>query len=190
MTRRLALAAVLLSGVLALAPLRHSEYIQDDHLAIEQNPIVARGDLGEILSTDYWAGAQGSDQGLYRPTTIASYAWEVALCGGADPYVSHVVNLGLHVAVSWVLLMLALRLGVGLFGATVAGLLFALHPQHVEPVANVVGRAELLAALGGLGALLLWTRTARWNSDPPPSAAGARAAAWGAAAALLVGMGA
>ena len=45
MGRRLALAAVVVSGVLALSPLRHSAYIQDDHLAIEKNPIVARGDL-------------------------------------------------------------------------------------------------------------------------------------------------
>jgi len=32
-------------------------------------------------------------------------------------------------------------------GALVAGLLFAVHPLHVEAVANVVGRAELMAAL-------------------------------------------
>ncbi len=190
MTVRAALAAVLLCGVLVLAPLRHGEYIQDDHLAVEKNPIVARGDLGEILSTDYWAGAQGSDEGLYRPTTIATYAWEVALVGRADPYVSHLVNLALHLAVSSLLLLLALRLGAGLFGATFAALLFALHPQHVEPVANVVGRAELLAALGALGALVLWTRTGVFASGPAPSASGARAAAWGTAAALLLGMGA
>ncbi|HEX5045431.1 MAG TPA: tetratricopeptide repeat protein [Candidatus Polarisedimenticolaceae bacterium] len=190
MTPRGALAAVLLCGALVLAPLRHAAYIQDDHLAIERNPIVARGDLREILSTDYWAGAQGSDEGLYRPTTIASYAWEVALRGRADPYVSHLVNLALHLAVSCVLLLLALRLGAGLFGATVAGLLFALHPQHVEPVGNVVGRAELLAALGALGALVLWARTGTWNGERAPSPARARAAAWAAAAALLLGMGA
>src|SRR2546425_11657522 len=31
--------------------------------------------------------------------------------------------------------------------ALVAGMLFAVHPVHVEAVANVVGRAELMAAL-------------------------------------------
>ena len=190
MTRTAAFAAVLLCGALALMPVRRAEYIQDDHLAIEKNPIVERGDLGEILSTDYWAGAQGSDEGLYRPTTIASYAWEVAAVGRADPSVSHLVNLALHLGVSCVLLLLALRLGAGVFGATVAGLLFALHPQHVEPVANVVGRAEILAALGALGALLLWTWTGAWSGGPAPSPARARAAAWGAAAVLLLGMGA
>lgn len=190
MGRRAALAAVVVSGVLALSPLRHSAYIQDDHLAIEKNAIVARGDLREILSTDYWAGAQGSDQGLYRPTTIASYAWEVAAVGRPDPTVSHLINLALHLAVSCLLLVLALRLGIGLFGATAAGLLFALHPLHVEPVANVVGRAELLAALGALGALHLWTWTGAWDPIAAPPAGRARAAAWAAAFALLVGVGA
>ncbi|MBC8109224.1 MAG: hypothetical protein H7Z14_21740 [Anaerolineae bacterium] len=40
--------------------------------------------------------------------------------------------------------------------AYVAGLLFAVHPIHVEAVANVVGRAELLCALGFLGALVIF----------------------------------
>jgi hypothetical protein len=42
--------------------------------------------------------------------------------------------------------------------AVVAGLVFAVHPVHVEAVANVSGRAELLAAAFGLGALLVHAR--------------------------------
>jgi protein O-mannosyl-transferase len=43
-------------------------------------------------------------------------------------------------------------------GAASAGLLFAVHPVHVEGVANLVSRSELFAALGMLGALLLARR--------------------------------
>src|SRR5207244_11115382 len=39
------------------------------------------------------------------------------------------------------------RRGMDPPGALVAGVLFAVHPVHVEAVANVVGRAELMAAL-------------------------------------------
>jgi hypothetical protein len=39
-------------------------------------------------------------------------------------------------------------------GALTVGLVFALHPVHVEGVANLVSRAELLAALGVLAAVL------------------------------------
>jgi len=44
--------------------------------------------------------------------------------------------------------------------AAAAGLLFAWHPVHVEAVANLVGRAELLVAVGILGAVLAARR--RW----------------------------
>ena len=36
----------------------------------------------------------------------------------------------------------------GFSAALSAGLLFAVHPVHVEAVANVIGRGELMAALG------------------------------------------
>jgi hypothetical protein len=40
----------------------------------------------------------------------------------------------------------------------IAGVLFAVHPIHVEAVANIIGRAELLCALGLIGALSLYLR--------------------------------
>jgi predicted Zn-dependent protease len=48
----------------------------------------------------------------------------------------------------------ARRAGVVYGTAILAGLLFAVHPVHVEAVANVAGRAELLAAGLSLGAWL------------------------------------
>jgi len=53
-----------------------------------------------------------------------------------------------------------------------AGLLFAAHPIHVEPVANIVGRAELMCAAGVVGALVLMlkplTTAGRVTRDLPP----------------------
>ena len=46
-------------------------------------------------------------------------------------------------------------------GATAAGLVFAWHPVHVEAVASLVGRAELLVAVGILGAVLA-ARRGQW----------------------------
>jgi hypothetical protein len=40
--------------------------------------------------------------------------------------------------------------------AYLAGLLFAVHPLHVEAVANIIGRAELMCALGFVGAMMLF----------------------------------
>ena len=47
---------------------------------------------------------------------------------------------------------------VPLLAAAFAALVFGLHPLTTEAVANVVGRADLLAASFALGALLLHTR--------------------------------
>jgi hypothetical protein len=45
-----------------------------------------------------------------------------------------------------------------LLGALIGAVLFAVHPVHVEAVANVVGRAELMAATFVLAACVLWPR--------------------------------
>ena len=52
-TRRngIILFAIGLLTLLAYLPLRHGDYIQDDHLAVEHNRIVEAGSLGEILRT-------------------------------------------------------------------------------------------------------------------------------------------
>lgn len=67
----------------------------------------------------------------------------------------HALNVALHAAVTLLVFALALRLGAARPVALVAAALFAVHPVHVEPVDWIVGRAELLAALFGLGYVLL-----------------------------------
>src|SRR5207237_4022209 len=52
---------------------------------------------------------------------------------------------------------LARRLG-GVRAAYVAGLLFAAHPVHVEAVANLVGRSELMCAAGTVGVLVILSK--------------------------------
>ena len=52
-------------------------------------------------------------------------------------------------------------LPAGDVAAWVAAALFAVHPVHVEAVANVVGQSELLVAVGVLGATILYLRDRR-----------------------------
>jgi len=165
--RLLMLLGLALLVLVAHLPLRHSEYIQDDTLAVEKNRIVARGDLAEILSTSYWEGAEGNDRSLYRPVVIFSYALERKLTGQPDALVAHVVNLVLHFLVALALMALMLRIGAGRLAAGASAALFAVHPVHVEAVAGIVGRAELLAALWSLLALLFLTYAGPWGSRDP-----------------------
>jgi tetratricopeptide (TPR) repeat protein len=86
----------------------------------------------------------------------------------------HAVNVLLHGVVTAFVVWMAVALGFGPGAACVLGLLFALHPVHVEAVAGLVGRAELLAAAFVLCALFLHDRAPAGGTP-----GGARAAAWG-----------
>jgi len=164
-----AAAAVLAAAVLlSHLPLLTARYVQDDHVAVETNDIVASGSAAAIWGAGYWDATRGGDRSLYRPLTVSSFALERALTGGARPAVSHAINLLLHAGVCWTLFLLAVAFGFDPRAALVAALVFAVHPAKSEAVANVVGRSELLAAL--------FTLAAAWCALK----AGSRAAAWAA----------
>ena len=74
-------------------------FVQDDHALVESNPIVARGDLREIVSAAYWEEAHPvTDRALWRPVPILSYALERKLAGSPSAALSHAVNVALHLA--------------------------------------------------------------------------------------------
>ena len=95
--------------------------------------------------------------GAYRPLTIASLAAN-HLLSGSVPWSYHLVNLLLHALASALVVLLAADLGVSVGAASLAGLAFAVHPVHVEAVANVAGRGEILSTTLGLAALIASAR--------------------------------
>jgi len=145
-------ALVLLSHL----PLLHAGYVQDDHLVVAAPTGGAAGAPTQILTASYWEGARGGDRSLYRPVTIASFALERALAGGARPAVSHAVNLALHALLCVLLWRLTVALGVAAVPALLGAAVFAVTPAKSEAVASVVGRSEILAAL--------FTRLASWGA--------------------------
>jgi tetratricopeptide (TPR) repeat protein len=56
----------------------------------------------------------------------------------------------LHALIVVALFHLVRRLGGGIAAAAIGAAIFAVHPVHVEAVANIVGRSELIAALFAL----------------------------------------
>ena len=159
-TRFLLAGMILLAAAAGYAATLDHGFIQDDHPVLRLNPIVERGDLGEIWSTDYWAGVRGGDTRLYRPLTLTSFAWQVDGNGELNTSAAHAANLALHGLCALLLALYGMRLGLGTAGAAATGLLFALHPIHVAAVAPLTGRAEVLALLFGLAALLSVDRAA------------------------------
>jgi protein O-mannosyl-transferase len=115
-------------------------FVYDDGYAIVGNPLLhSLRNSAHIWVSSYWPVGL-----LYRPLTVQLFALEWWLGGGA-PLVFHAANLILYAAVCALVYLIARRVAPA--GALAAGLLFAVHPVHVEAVANGVGQSELLAAL-------------------------------------------
>ena len=108
--------------------------------------------LREIWSTPYWPEF-GQQLGVYRPFIITLFAIQWA-AGGGEPWLFHATNIFLHAGVTLLVFGLLLRL-VPRIPAAVGALIFAVHPLHVEAVANVVGQAEIVTTAALVGACLL-----------------------------------
>ena len=150
------LAVALLAAALYAVTLGGT-FIYDDVAVILKDRRIADPHLwGHYWTDSYNFGVDN----LYRPLVSMTYAVQHYLHGDtAWPY--HLVNVLLHAIASVLVSVFATKLArrFATSHATtigvIAGVLFAAHPVHVEAVANIVGRAELMCAIGTLGALCL-----------------------------------
>src|SRR5215218_1383309 len=140
------LAAVALLAALVYANALKNGVAFDDEYIVLRNPAVRGfGNLHELLLGAYWP--QSAE--LWRPVTLVSFALDWALAGPSMAWM-HGVNVLLHAATAVLVALLVWRLRGGEVAAACAGAVFAVHPVHVEAVANLVGRAEVLCALAVL----------------------------------------
>ena len=137
------------------------QFVWDDWAMIAQNRhIRTPHSVPELLDSDFTALTAGAvSGGYYRPVLALSLALDAALWG-AGPAFFHLTNVLLHVLATYLLyrLVRALTAQPGL--AVMAGLFFALHPVHVEAVAFVAARGDILLTLGVLGCVLAYRRWA------------------------------
>ncbi|MDQ3696911.1 MAG: glycosyltransferase family 39 protein [Gemmatimonadota bacterium] len=158
---------VALVAILVYANAVANGFVLDDGGVLRGNPLVERADgIWRAFAHSYWP--EPLPGGQYRPLGIASFALDWALTGG-DPGWMHAVNILWHAAASVMVWLLAVRL-LSPMGALPAALAFAVHPVHVEAVANVVGRLEPMAATFAIGALIAHRRRSWWA--PPLFALG------------------
>lgn len=139
----LILAAVSLSYFNAVS----NGFALDDVPLVQKNPLVMDWrNTPAVFASEYWASTGGDSGGLYRPLTIFSYLVEHSIAG-LDPTLYHLDNIGLHFLCCLLVFIIARRVTGNEPGSLIAALLFAVHPAHVEAVANISGRSELLASL-------------------------------------------
>ncbi len=147
-------------SILAFANSFANGFAVDDEVIIEKNRLIkSLAYLPTLFATDYWGSFFGSGQGqnLYRPLVMVTFALNYAV-GGLHLFGYHLVNLVLHLAATYVLYSLARRLGLSWGAGLAAAALFAVHPLHTEAVTSIVGRTELLMALGVLLAVHWYLR--------------------------------
>lgn len=156
--------AIAAAAVLPLLRALDNPPFLDDGWTALQNPLVWKlENAGRIFRELYGFAGPPSVRGPYRPLTTLSYALDYAVHGPWIPGF-HAVNLALHAVASLLVAALAHRLARAavppLAGrvAVLAGLLFAVHPAHVEAVVTIFGRTEPLSAAFSLAALLLALR--------------------------------
>lgn len=95
-----------------------------------------------------WVGIKGIFTaylvGNYHPLTLLSYAIEYAAAGRIDPVLMHTTNILLHALNTALVYLLGKRLLQDHWGGVITALLFALHPMHVESVAWIAERKDVL----------------------------------------------
>lgn len=159
--------AVLLLVVLSLWPFWqvHSfaflNYDDPLHVA-QQTPVLA----GLSLDSFIWA-LTATPLNLWHPLTWWSFMLEVDWLGGGAqaPGVHHLGNLVLHVAAGVVFFAVLRRLSCSLAWSFVGAMLFILHPLHVEPVAWISARKDVLSGLLGLTSILSYLQYRAVNKD-------------------------
>ncbi|HEY3491262.1 MAG TPA: tetratricopeptide repeat protein [Candidatus Deferrimicrobiaceae bacterium] len=134
----------------------HGFLSYDDPLYVSSNAIVRDG-----LTPDgfRWAFTTG-DVGNWHPLTWLSHMLDVSLFG-MDPGRHHLSNVFIHIANTLLLLLLLYRM-TGAFGRSAfVAALFALHPLHVESVAWISERKDVLSGFFFMLSLLAYERYCR-----------------------------
>jgi protein O-mannosyl-transferase len=153
----LAAAAALLTLFVYLPALRNEFVYWDDNLYIFENPHIRTPNASFFR----WAFL-GFHASNWHPLTWISHALDYAICG-LDPLGHHLTSIIIHSINTALVLLLALKLleiarersaqntsasfvndRTMLVATGVTGLLFGIHPMHVESVAWVAERKDLM----------------------------------------------
>ena len=139
----------------------HTFFILDENDHVTDNPYVANGLTGAGI---VWAFTSVTAFN-WHPVTWLSHM-TVAQFYGMDPRAHHLANVLLHTASSIALFLLFLRLTASRWQSLFVAALFALHPLHVESVAWVAERKDVLSAFFSFLTLFCYTEYVRMNFKP------------------------
>ncbi len=125
----------------------------DDPRYVTENEHVLEG----MTWSGWWWAWKTMEAGFWQPLTWLTHMADVQVYGlRAGGH--HLTNLLLHVANTVLLFLLLRRMTGALWRSAMVAGLFALHPLHVEPVAWVASRKDVLSTLFWMLTLLMYVR--------------------------------
>jgi Flp pilus assembly protein TadD len=143
-------------------PVAHFGFINlDDNLYVYGNDQVTKGlslSFVRWAFTSFWCGN-------WHPLTWLSHGLDVSLFG-VEPGPHHLVNVVFHLANSLLVFFVFRRMTGRHWASLVVAALFAVHPAHVESVAWVSERKDVLSTLFWLLTMLAYiayVRRPRWT---------------------------
>ena len=112
----------------------------DDHVYVTENSHVLNGLTIEDLRWAFTVGYAGN----WHPLTWMSHMLDVQIFG-LNPAWHHLTNLLFHIANTILLFLVLFRMTKGLWQSAFVAALFGIHPVHVESVAWVAERKDVLS---------------------------------------------
>lgn len=150
----LLLGLILLTFIIYLKAINYEFiYNWDDSGYILKNENIKSLDIKSIIK--HFTSFQMHN---YHPLTTLSYSFEYALVG-ENPWLYHLTNILLHCINTLLVYLLFLKIFKNKFlPSLIVSAFFALHPMHVESVAWISERKDVLYTLFYLLALILYIK--------------------------------
>jgi hypothetical protein len=140
---RPALSAAIVGAALGVVGL-FNDFVYDDGALIRDDArIHSLANLRAIVLTPYWPAPYVRQ--LYRPLSTLGYALQY-VAGNGSPILFRIVTLCLYAAICYQVVRIA-SFWLSNDTALGIGVLFALHPVHVEALAQAVNQSELAVCL-------------------------------------------
>ncbi|MCD4781315.1 MAG: tetratricopeptide repeat protein [Candidatus Omnitrophica bacterium] len=131
--------AIVFITFLSFQSVLYNDFVNwDDDVILLRNPLVRSLTVDNIIRIFKTPVLK-----IYCPLTILTFAFEYRFFQ-LNPFFYHLNNLILHLAVVWLIFYFFIQLGFNQKVAALAALIFGIHPMHVESVAWVTERKDVL----------------------------------------------
>ncbi len=148
--------ALILVTAIAFEPMRFNGFVDyDDGTYVTENPRVLRGLTSESVLWAFTSRYAGN----WHPLTWLTHMLDCQLFG-LNPLWHHLNNLILHIAATLLLFYVLQKMTGAVWRSAFVAAAFAVHPLHVESVAWVAERKDVLSGLFWMLTVLAYMRYA------------------------------